>query len=354
MLQIDRVHNVGSYPAETTEMAFDDQLFYGGLRVRSVSDGEVEAPNWLADDLDRYRENPDFVVAKEGDWSDYDHCPVFDIAPGRTLTPESFAFAYFDRAARSWPVFRDTRAAIGERDLRMQIGIPSPDDISIFTFGQEKGFDPGRQAVAHAGILQQIKEIRDSEFGEDVVIQLETPLTLALAHMIDTPEYHEELATNLVSLAQESPEGTHFGIHLCVGDLGNKYREEVGQNQRASRRVAVTLGNLIADMWPDGRSLDYFQEPIAMGPTPPPLEAAAYADLQQLHLHTGTDYVAGILHEGASMDDQQAALTLISQALPENREFGFGVSAGCGLGRREQEVAALIMLRAAQLSTYSY
>jgi len=354
MLQIDRVHNVGSYPADTAEEAIDDQLFYGGQRMRTVSDGEVEAPNWLADDLDSHRNNPDFTVIKEGDWSDYEHCPIFDVAPGRTLTPESFNFAYYDRAVRSWPVFKAIRETIEEPDLRFQIGMPSSDDIALFMFGPEKGFDPDRMAIARKGIVQQIEKVRNSEFGNDVVIQLETPLTLALAHTTDTPEYHRELAHGLAELARESPENTRFGVHLCVGDLGNMYREEVGEKQRASRRVAVALGNLIADMWPDGRSLDYIQEPIAMGQTPPPLETSAYADLGELQLRAGTDYIAGILHEKASLEDQQEVLRLISRALPKAREFGFGVSAGCGLGRRELEVAASIMMRGAQLSAHTY
>lgn len=356
MLRIDRIHNVGSYPAETAEIAIDDQLFYGGQRLRTVSDGEVAAPDWLADDLDRYRDDdhPDFVVAQEGDWSDYDHCPVFDVAPGRTLTPESFDFAYYDRAAQSWPIFQDIRSTVNRPDLRLQVGMPSPDDIALFTFGEEKGFDPGRVAAAREGTLQQIRKIRESEFGEDVVIQLETPLTLALAHMIDAPEYHEKLARDLTSVARDSPADTRFGIHLCVGDLGNKYRQEVGEAQRTSRRIAVTLGNLIADMWPEGRSLDYIHEPIAMGQTPPPLEASAYEELRQLRLRAGTDYVAGIVHEAAPMEDQQTVLGLISWALPTEREFGFGIAAGCGLGRREQEVAGFIMMRAAQLAAHTY
>ncbi len=148
-------------------------------------------------------------------------------------------------------------------------------------------------------------------------------------------------AGGIADLARRAPEGSHWGIHLCLGDM----------NHRAMGRLRdvspiVWLGNAIVDRWPAGRHLDFIHAPLAAGSEPPPLEPEFYAPLRDLRLPVGTRFVAGFVHEERTLPEQRALLAHLDELIGRPVD----VACSCGLGRRSREDALATIDQAAALA----
>ncbi|MFG3437258.1 hypothetical protein ACGF0J_08435 [Nonomuraea sp. NPDC047897] len=338
------IHFVGSYPANSAREALRDMLTdETKSNLYALTDGETDRKDWVVDQIESYRRNPAFVLVEDGDWSDYTRCPAFAVAPGRELLPEDIGLRYHEWADASWETFDAARRAAGRPDLRYQVGIPTGFDMALFTLGPERGMREDAIEAFVRATVEQIEAIHGAPYGGDVVYQLETPAGLSLALAVDDPAYRRGLAMRLVDLVARAPEGSRFGIHLCVGDLGNEAR-----TQPATRRASVEFANAVAENWPAGRHLDFVHEPIAAGRSVPRRDEAMYADLGDLRLPSGTRYIAGMVHEAQRMEDQQAVLALVRRHLPEGQSLG--VAAACGLGRRSREAARDVVRRMTRLT----
>ncbi|MBN6058297.1 hypothetical protein JYK22_40630, partial [Nonomuraea sp. RK-328] len=338
------MHFVGSYPAGSTREALQEMLTERTKdRLYALTDGETDRKDWVVDQIDSYRENPAFDLVQDGDWSDYTRCPAFAIAPGHELTSQDIGLRYQEWADASWELFDAGRRAVGRPDLKYQVGIPTGFDMSLFTLGPERGMREEAIEAFVQATVEQISAIHAGPYGGDVVYQLETPASLSLALAVDDPDYRRGLARRLVDLVARSPEGSRFGIHLCVGDLGNKAR-----TQPATRRISVELANAVTENWPAGRHLDFVHDPIAAGSWVPSLDESSYADLRDLRLASGTRYIAGMVHEGQSLEDQRAVLEMVRKHLPETQSLG--IATACGLGRRSREAANDIVERMVRLT----
>lgn len=348
------MHYVGTYPAASADEALEHMLTDETKdRVFSVPDGETAHPNWIVDQIESYRSNPAFELVTDGDWSDYNHCPSFKVARGHTLTPEDTDLHYHDYAKSSWDAFDRARRRVGNTAIRYQVGIPSPLDMSLFTLGQERGMDEAAIEAFTEASLNEIEKIHNEPFGKDVVYQIETPASLSIALQVADPAFRQGLAKRITDFVRRAPEDTHFGVHLCVGDLNNEARE-----QPQTRKASVDLMNALADMWPEGRHFDYVHEPVAAGSeqplltlgTPEALQKtlAMYKDLKDVRLDPGTRYIAGMIHEDQDFPQQRKVLEIIKAFLPEGQQLG--VAAGCGLGRRPADKAQQSVERGIELS----
>lgn len=347
------VHFVGSYPAETAEAAMYDMASIGGDALSQMSDGETGLrKDWVVAQIESYRTNPAFELVQDGHWTSYDDCPVFKVADGHELAPEDFDLRYHADAVASWPAFQSVCGDLGRPDMKFQIGIPHSLDMSLFTFGLAGGLDPVVLKAYQQATLDQIKAIRAEPFGDRVVFQIETPASLSMSFFPQEtlpPQLHPQaLGQSIAELAALSPEDTAFGVHLCVGDLGNK-----GRAMPPSRAASVQLMNEMSasGVWPEGRHLLYIHEPDAAGDEPPIVDNAVYEDLRELRLPKGTRYIAGMVHERQDLDDQRLVLGYITDALPEGQELG--LAAACGLGRRSLSVARGIGERMVELARAS-
>jgi hypothetical protein len=335
------LHLVGSYPADTTDDAMNEIMELAGPYLTSLPDGETgERRNWVATIVESMRLHPDLEVRREGDWSGYDRLLSFRVRRGCRLAGDSLHFGYTEAHAAARPVFDRVREKHGRTDLAFQIGMPTGLGMAMFTMGP-----PGplvhRRAFTDA-IAREITQIRAAA-GDDVVVQLELPAELAFVTMPPGPlriPVSAWLSRTIAALVRATPEGTRFGLHLCMGDL----RHEALFRMRDTRPV-VALLNAVGARWPAGYRLEFAHTPLAAGAVPPPLDPGFYAPLAALRLPADTRFVAGLLHEDRSADELRTAVSAVEMALGRTVDL----AASCGLGRRSREMAQSILRQGAQL-----
>jgi hypothetical protein len=336
------IHMIGSYPAETTTEAMNEMLELAGPCLVTLPDGETgERRNWIAVVIENLRTHPDLEVRREGDFSDYGKLLNFRVRRGHRLRGESLHFGYPEVHAAARPVFDTVRKAHSLTDLTFQIGMPTGLGMSMFSMGPQ-GPLLHRRAFTEA-IAREITRIR-TDAGDDVLIQLEMPAELAFVAMSPAPlraAVAAWLARTVAALVRLTPEGTSFGLHLCMGDLAHTALFRM----RDAGPVVVLL-NALAARWPSGHRLELVHAPLAAGVEPPPLDPAFYARLSALRLPEHTRFVAGLLHEGRTADELRSAVAAVEDALGRPVDL----AASCGLGRRDRETARSILRQGAQLS----
>ena len=313
-----------------------------GDRLHTLPDGETgERRNWIIHIVEALRNHPDFEIAREGDWSDYDKTPRFKVVAGKRLSADALSLGHAAAFHANYKTFKALRAKHGLGDLAYQVGIPGDLDLALFVFGPA-GIVTRRRPFMEA-TLREIRAIH-AEGGDDVVFQIEVPAELAFVAQMPPPMrplVASYMASGICRLARLSPAGTRFGIHLCLGDM----------NHRAIARLTdvgpvVQLANAIGRGWSAGRRLDYIHAPFAAANIPPVLDESWYAPLSKLSLPTGTRFVAGCIHEDLSIDDQQKVIELIERRVGARVDL----ATACGLGRRERAAAVATMDRIVAVS----
>lgn len=337
-------HLVGSLPGETPEQAMGLAVELLGPHLLTLPDGETgERRNWVVSIVEGLRDHPDLERATDGDWSDYDKTPRLRIRKGHRLFGASLDFGHVAAAQRSLPAFQQARAALSPRPLAYQAGVPGDFDLAMFTLGPS-GALRHRRAFTEA-TLWEIRRVREIT-GEDTVFQIEVPAELVMVARAPAPGRAAAAAAmsrGIVALAAGSPEGTRFGIHLCLGDMNNK-----ALGRMSDVAPIVTLANAIASRWPTGRSLEYVHAPFAAADQPAPLDPAFYAPLSSLQLPGGTRFAAGFAHESQDLPDQLQILDLIDSGVGHPVD----IAAACGLGRRTPEAGRAVLERIAELCTH--
>lgn len=170
--------------------------------------------------------------------------------------------------------------------------------------------------------------------SDRVVFQLEVPAALiavASAPAVLRAPLADVLARLVVRQVSRAPEGTRFGLHLCLGDMGHK-----AKLQLRSAQPLVVLADALQRHWPRGRRLDFVHLPMSGGDEPPSTDPAFYAPLSSLPLAPTARLVAGYAHEDQALGEQLVVRDLIEQAVGHPVD----VATACGLGRRTPGQAA--------------
>jgi len=313
-----------------------------GPTVDMLPDGETgERLNWIQKIIEGMREHPDIELVQEGDWSEYDKTPRFRVKRGHRLRGETIDLGYARFFGESFPIFEELTAAGGLADIPFQVGIPSPFDLALFTFGPRGAFRE-RRAYTEA-TLREMREIH-TEAPERVVFQIEVPAELIFVARMPSPLQPlmaRYMAGMVTKLAQQSPAGSRFGVHLCLGDMN--HRSLMGMRDT---RPVVHLANAIARRWPDDRSLEFMHAPFAAAVEPPSTDEAWYRPLERLRLPPSTRFIAGFAHEGQDLEVQREILATIEAAVGEPVDL----ATSCGLGRRDPEAARAAIRRTAELA----
>ncbi|MHA3702664.1 hypothetical protein ACXR2U_10825 [Jatrophihabitans sp. YIM 134969] len=334
---------MGSLPGPDPETAMTTALDVLGPFLRTLPDGETgDRRNWVISIVDGLRAHPDLELSKPGDWSDYDRTPVMKVRRGRTLYGANLDFGHLDAVTDSHPVFRDAVARVGRPDIAFQEGVPGDFDLAMFTLGPAGGLRH-RRAFTEA-TLTEIRRVA-AVTGPDTLFQIEVPVELVLlakAPAAARPALARVLARNVTRLAAAAPEGTRFGVHLCLGDMNNR-----AFGTMTDAAPLVLLANAVADGWPDGRTLDLLHAPFAAADQPATTDPEFYAPLTGLRVPPGTRFAAGFAHEAQPLADQ---LTIRSR-LDDHLGREVTVSAACGLGRRDDDAARAVLDRTAELCT---
>lgn len=159
-------------------------------------------------------------------------------------------------------------------------------------------------------------------------------MLLAKAPAPARPALAKVLARPIIALAAASPEGTRFGVHLCLGDMNNR---ALGTMDDVT--PLVLLANAILAGWPDGRRLGILHPRFAAADHPATTDPQFYAPLTSLNLPAGVRFAAGFAHEAQSLTDQVAIRSMIDDLL--HREVA--IAAACGLGRRPRADARAVL-----------
>ncbi|MCP3804706.1 hypothetical protein NLX83_36115 [Allokutzneria sp. A3M-2-11 16] len=336
------VHYVGSLPGEDAESAMSGALARSGPRLRTLADGETgERNRWIVNFVDGLDGHPDLETLARGAWSSYEDIPKYRVRKGRTLTGDALNLGYLDEFRRSYPVFKKLREEHGNEGLRYQVGLPGPLDLAMFVFGPIGPFK--HVAPFQEATVRELRQIH-AEAGDDVLFQIEVPVELVFMTKAPKPLHgvlSRWLAKKVAAVAAGAPEGTNFGVHLCLGDLNNK---ALGKMKSAA--PLVTLSNAIVAAWPAGRTLEYMHAPLAMGDLPPSPEESYYRALSGIKLPAGCRFIAGLAHENQDLETQRRLLGLVERLVGDRVD----IACACGLGRRNPDQAARAMDRCNELA----
>lgn len=338
------VHFVGSFPAESTDVAMRAMLDGAGPRLRTLPTGETRRYEFYVQPIIEDLVSQGVLeVRKPGAWQSSRDRTIHRVARGTELSAEVLDLGYLREAEEAWPTFRKLREDRQLPDLALQIGMPTDFTLTFIAMGAS-GIRPHRQAFIDATV-RDITAIRGLA-GDDVVVQLEA--TAELIMLAKAQPFHRQvdrllgLGRGIAALAAAAPAGTRFGVHLCLGSLRNKARGKL-----RDARPFVDLANSVVRHWPHGRVLEYLHGPFAAGDRPPSSKTEFYAPLADLSLCEGTDFYAGLVHDIPSEAEQLETLATIEHALGRPVD---GVASACGLGRRPRPVADVLMARADALA----
>ncbi|MGQ4616050.1 hypothetical protein [Nocardia sp. R7R-8] len=338
------VHFVGSFPAESADVAMRAMLDSAGARLRTLPTGETRRYEfYIQPIIEDLVEQGVLAVKKQGTWGSSRQRTIHRVAPGIELSGERMDFGYIREAEEALPILRALRAERGLPGLALQIGMPTDFTLTFIALGVA-GLRRHRRAFFDTTV-RAITAIRELA-GDDVVVQVEATAELVL--MAKAQPVHRQvdralgLGEGIAALAEAAPEGTRFGVHLCLGSLRNKARGRL-----RDARPLVDLANSVVRQWPRGRILEYVHGPLAAGDVAPSENAGFYAPLAGLALDPGTNFYAGLVHDGPTEAQQLQTLRLVEKALGRPVD---GVACACGLGRRSRPVADELMARAEVLA----
>jgi hypothetical protein len=173
------------------------------------------------------------------------------------------------------PAFQQIRVEFDQPTLAYQSGVPGDLDLAMFTLGPV-GALTARRPFTEA-TLAEITGVRKIT-GNSTIFQIPVELVLlAKAPARAMPVLANRFAKVVTNLAAASPAGTHFGIHLCLGDMNNK---AFGTMKDVTPLVA--LSNAVVRAWPANQPLDYIHAPFAAAAQPATTDPTFYAPLADL------------------------------------------------------------------------
>ena len=339
------VHLVGSVPAGSAGVAIRWALQELGNRLRTVPDGETgDRYSWIMSQEPRIANSHAFVVKRAGTWSSYMDIPRYAVAPGHKLTGTSLDLQYAHHAIMGRWTLDETLKEAGLPDRPLLVGIPSPVDLAVFMLGLPAG-------LRHRGAFidataSEVHEAR-AETKSRAVYQLEMPLETVMAikaaklPALARRQLHRKLIKDVIRLVKQTPMGTPWIIHLCLGDLRN-----TPVARAESTQPMVELIDALIDAWPHAENtLVAVHLPLCDGQLPPSLDPAFYRPLCQLR-GIGITYHAGFAHLRSTIEDQRQVQGFIEEALD-----GYaGVASPCGLGRMDMERASRLAMRYRELA----
>ncbi len=330
------VHFVGSFPAESTEDAMRTMVRGAGSLLRTLPTGETRRHRTYIEPI------IDDLVAQRV-------LEVRRVRAGRTvhrvrrgLESDSGAVSlgYSREAREALPILAELCAPAGPA---LQIGMPTALTLAFVALGLPGAMARRRVfADATAAELACVREVA----GDDVVVQLEAPAELVLT--AKTAPLHRGvdaalgMSRGIGALAARAPEGTRFGVHLCLGGKRNKARAVL-----RDVRPLVDLANAVVRHWPPGRTLEYLHVPLSAGDISPTDRPDFYAPLSDLVLGERTAFHAGFVHEEPTEAQQRQTLRVIEDALGRPVD---GVASACGLGRYTRATAESLIARSAALA----
>jgi hypothetical protein len=344
------VHTVGSMPLDlhSAEDAMRLTLDSAGPFLRSVSDGEV-GRNYVQPVVDGLAGHPALRQVNTGDWSTMDKRSMYKVKSGHQLDekPLDDYLLYLSSGIDNWPLFQRLRDEYQLPGLSYQVGLPTDFVLAFIAFGPGGAFRKANKQPFFDAAARGIRKIHELA-GDQVIFQLETPAETLLSANAPgplRPIAAHLLAKGVARIAQASPVGTRFGLHLCLGSLTDAAPKGIRTaGQQTTVRAAgqlTNIANATKDVWPADRPLEYVHLPLLTD-----RGEVFYRGLKKLSLGD-TRIAAGIVREEIPFDEQRRTLDWVESAVGRQVD----ISPSCGLGRRPDSAAAKAALdRAVQLA----
>lgn len=324
MVVMRKLHFVGTMPQFATAKAalsweLDelpghlDRLYGGETGPRS---------QWFVPVVRELKRLPQVVTVRSGDWTDYDDVDRLKVPLTARLRPEDVPLRFAEHALEELEVLGELGTA-----LPLQVGVPGYLDMALFTFGPAGVIRHGRTFLR--AVARELEQIRAA--SDNVVFQLEVPAALIAVLSAPAPLrplMADVLARLVTAQVRSAPEGSRFGVHLCLGDMGHR-----ALKQLKDTGPLVHLANALVRRWPTGRTLEFVHLPMSGGDVPPTTKPEFYGPLR--HLVRSVRVIAGIAHEEQAYEDQLVVRGLVEEAL----ERPVDIATSCGLGRRTPEAA---------------
>lgn len=336
------------------------QLARTGQAVESVSDGENtdDRANWIVPIVRRRQAHPEVLVLRADRFDEVPmrltHAPVCVRRPYRGTQfreqlRDVMGLRYAHYALAAYPILESeirTRTLgvwwRNNRSPRLQVDVPGPFDLAAMTWGLGALAHMGDEITAAAA---EISEITQALGADNVVFQLSLPVetylvTRAGKARARVARWCARWVTRFVMCC---PPESRWIVHLCVGDPHGRPLVELRDVD-----PLVVLTSAISNAWPSGRVLDAVHWPLSNGRAPAPSDEEFYAPATEVDqfLPQSVHLSAGLAHMDATLGYQKRCLQLAEDTT--GRELG--VSTPCGLGRRPEQVEAL-MARMMQLAT---
>ena len=343
-----RTHLVGSMPFANEQDAMKRALDHLGTHLSSLPDGEIgeKTPQypkgkraaWVMTAIDICTaDTENWEVAQDAQRGD-DGFPVgYDtVQKLRPKHPPSamyqhLDFGYHTYFKESYPLFKQLRDERGQPDLKFQVGVPTGLGITFAMMGK---IDALRYAsVFSQRIAYEVNEIIKLA-GDDVVIQVEVPGELALAHKL--PNFLIGIPLkSIYGLVRRIDSSAELGVHICLGDLNN----EALIHPKTLKKL-VYFSNQMVKTWPKSHQIAYVHYPLAEAASPPPTNEKYYADLKDIKLPEHVRFIAGFVHKKRSKEEHQHIL----QAIESVRGGTVDIACSCGMGRYSEETALSLLM----------
>lgn len=349
-----RLHFVGSQPADVEQTIYDamsSTFRRFGSVLSSLPHGDINRQGWIVPIVHRTQAFPGFRIIRPGLFRNYADLPLAEFHGSQLEFPRHF-LGYHAEAIDAFQARAAIEAEYARRgsDVTMppvQIGVPFWLDHRDFSVQATPGQLEWLADAFIKALVDELVEIHQ-EWGDQVVVQLESPYSLLRVHLAqaggEQVDVAQEMAQAFALLRSRLPSSLRVGLHLCRGDLNH---ESWGQGEIGSLEPLVLLANAVSQQWPE---LEYIHLPIVAGDAwQPPASSSFYRPLAQLDQRMV--WLAGIVHEYATLEQNCTALKFASRAL--GRSFD-GIGLSCGMGRmtHRQYAAALDSLEGV-LSTMS-
>lgn len=318
---------IGSIAQPDAERAISWQLErLPGLRY--VSGGETgDRKDWIVPFIESLRDHPDLEVAQEGRWGSYEDLLVHRVRSGHKLAGSTMSLGTLDRTREELQVLDRLTADLPERPALL-VGIPDYLNLALFSMGK---LGPVKHRKAFLDMVVNDISETQKEFGDRVIFQLEAPLHLVATAKAGPlgPVVAGIMAERLVKVALRAPEGTRFGVHLCLGDMNHE-----ALSPMKSAAPVVHLYNELSSRWPADRPLEFIHAPLAGGREPLSTSPRFYEAFRNMYRGGTARFVAGVVQEEQNEAEQLEVLKLIEQMIGP-----VDVATYCGLGRRSPEAA---------------
>jgi len=335
-----RLHFVGSLPQfddATSAFRWQQQELKG--LVRRLSGGETGPRlQWFVPLVKAIKALPQMRTLQDGEWTGYDDTDRLAVKRGGRLAAGDIPMRLAEYAREELAAL-DALGTPAIAALPLQIGVPGYLDMALFIFGPVGVFRHAR--AFRDATAEQIAAVHHAA-GDAVVFQLEVPAALIAVVSAPRPlrpSLARLMAWLVTKQVAKAPEGSRFGVHLCLGDLGHR-----ALKTPTTADPQVQLANALVRRWPRGRHLEFIHLPLSGGDEPPSTSAGYYRPLRRLRVPPTVPVVAGIAHEDQSATDQRAVRVLVEEALGHPAD----IATACGLGRRtpQQATRAVASMRA--------